>query len=108
MTAVRRWTGRETTALRTALRRSLRDFAEHLGGSARTGTKWEAGGGNGCPRPGMQAALGSGLSRGGAGGWARFALALPGADPGDHGTPTRPGGPLAEVSESGAFSGVVA
>jgi len=43
MTPVRRWTGRETTALRTALRLSLRDFAEHLGVGARTVSKWEAG-----------------------------------------------------------------
>src|SRR5262249_28874984 len=108
MTAVRRWTGRETTALRTALRRSLRDFAEHLGVSARTVSKWEAGGVNVCPRPEMQAALDTALSRGGADVRARFALLLQEHDTGDHGTPTRPGGPLAEVSESGAFSGVVA
>ncbi len=78
MTPVRRWTGRETTALRTALRLSLRDFAEHLGVGARTVSKWEAGGRSVCPRPEMQAALDTALHRGGADVEARFLLLLQG------------------------------
>jgi transcriptional regulator with XRE-family HTH domain len=76
MTTVRRWTGREATALRTALRQSLRDFAEYLGVGARTVSKWEAGGVKVCPRPEMQAALDTALSRAGAEVEARFMLLL--------------------------------
>ncbi|WP_018785312.1 DNA-binding transcriptional regulator [Micromonospora sp. CNB394] len=43
MTTVQKWTGRETRMLRHALRMSIRDFAEHLGVSERTVSKWEAG-----------------------------------------------------------------
>lgn len=63
MTTVRRWTGREATALRAALRQSLRDFAAHLGVGIRTVSKWEAGGTKVCPRPEMQAVLDTALSR---------------------------------------------
>jgi transcriptional regulator with XRE-family HTH domain len=38
---VGRWTGRETLALREALRLSVRGFAAHLGIAVATATKWE-------------------------------------------------------------------
>lgn len=63
MTTVQTWTGRETRALRHALRMSIRDFAEHLGVSDRTISKWEAGQEAVRPRPEMQAALDTVLSR---------------------------------------------
>ncbi|MGH4011611.1 MAG: NB-ARC domain-containing protein [Pseudonocardiaceae bacterium] len=44
MSGLRRWSGRETRALREALRMSVRTFAAHLGISDRTVPKWEAGG----------------------------------------------------------------
>ncbi|WP_422771997.1 helix-turn-helix domain-containing protein [Plantactinospora sp. WMMC1484] len=62
MTTVQRWTGRETRALRHALRMSIRDFAQHLGVSERTISKWEAGQAETCPRPEMQAALDTALT----------------------------------------------
>jgi transcriptional regulator with XRE-family HTH domain len=40
------WTGMELTALRRALSMSVREFARHLGVSARAVSKWEAAGGN--------------------------------------------------------------
>ncbi|MEV6690353.1 DUF5919 domain-containing protein [Micromonospora sp. NPDC051196] len=57
MTTVHRWTGRETRALRQALRMSIRDFSAHLGVAERTVSKWEAGQETVRPRPEMQAAL---------------------------------------------------
>lgn len=42
MVMVRRWTGRESRALRHAMRLSVRDFAAKLGAGARSVTKWEA------------------------------------------------------------------
>ncbi|MEU4438605.1 helix-turn-helix domain-containing protein [Micromonospora chalcea] len=63
MTTVQKWTGRETRALRHALRMSIRDFAEHLGVSERTVSKWEAGRAAVQPRPEMQSALDTALRR---------------------------------------------
>ncbi|MEU5907752.1 helix-turn-helix transcriptional regulator [Micromonospora sp. NPDC047467] len=63
MPTVQAWTGRETRALRHALRMSIRDFAENLGVSERTVSKWEAGRDAVHPRPEMQAALDTVLSR---------------------------------------------
>ncbi|MEU1758879.1 DUF5919 domain-containing protein, partial [Micromonospora sp. NPDC005686] len=65
MTTVQKWTGRETRMLRHALRMSIRDFAEHLGVSERTVSKWEAGREAVQPRPEMQAALDTALARAG-------------------------------------------
>ncbi|MEW2594309.1 DUF5919 domain-containing protein [Micromonospora aurantiaca] len=65
MTTVQKWTGRETRMLRHALRMSIRDFAEHLGVSERTVSKWEAGRDAVQPRPEMQAALDTALTRAG-------------------------------------------
>jgi plasmid maintenance system antidote protein VapI len=42
MTTVQKWTGRETRALREALRMSTREFAARLGITERTAAKWEA------------------------------------------------------------------
>jgi tetratricopeptide (TPR) repeat protein len=42
MTTVRQWTGRETRALRKAMRVSIREFAEKLGVAERSVSKWEA------------------------------------------------------------------
>ncbi|MEV0805323.1 DUF5919 domain-containing protein [Micromonospora sp. NPDC050200] len=63
MTTVQRWTGRETRTLRHALRMSIRDFATHLGVAERTVSKWEACGADVTPRPEMQAALDTALSK---------------------------------------------
>jgi transcriptional regulator with XRE-family HTH domain len=57
MSAVQRWTGRETRLLRHALRLTVRDFAEDLGVAPRTITKWESGGEGHQPRPELQRAL---------------------------------------------------
>jgi transcriptional regulator with XRE-family HTH domain len=54
---VQRWSGRETRALREALRMSSRAFAARLGVNERTVTNWEARRGQIYPRPEMQAAL---------------------------------------------------
>lgn len=58
-----RWTGRETRALREALRLSVRDFAAHLGVGTRTVANWESGRETICPRHEMQVALDTTLSR---------------------------------------------
>lgn len=63
MTTVDRWTGRETRQLRVALRLTVRAFAEMLGVSPRTISKWEAGGADHEPRPELQAALDTMLCR---------------------------------------------
>ncbi|SCE77546.1 Helix-turn-helix domain-containing protein [Micromonospora echinospora] len=85
MTTVQTWTGRETRALRHALRMSIRDFAEHLGVSERTVSKWEAGRGEIHPRPEMQSALDTALSRAPNDAVSRFATTLEqDAPPGGH------------------------
>ncbi|MEU3452877.1 DUF5919 domain-containing protein [Micromonospora sp. NPDC006766] len=76
MTTVHQWTGRETRALRQALRMSIKDFSAHLGVAERTVSKWEAGQENVRPRPEMQAALDTALSKAGEDGRDRFILAL--------------------------------
>jgi transcriptional regulator with XRE-family HTH domain len=63
MAGVDRWTGRETRLLRHALRLTVRDFAEDLGISPRTVSKWEAGGADHQPRPELQRALDTLLER---------------------------------------------
>lgn len=60
---VDQWSGRETRMLRHALRLTVRDFAEDLGVSPRTVSKWEAGGPDHVPRPELQAALDTALAR---------------------------------------------
>ncbi|MFC0099941.1 DUF5919 domain-containing protein [Micromonospora marina] len=80
MTTVQKWTGRETRMLRHALRMSIRDFAEHLGVSERTVSKWEAGRDAVQPRPEMQAALDTALARAGNEAHRRFRSGLRLAD----------------------------
>jgi transcriptional regulator with XRE-family HTH domain len=57
VTTVRRWSGRETRALREAMRLTVREFAEQLGISYRNVSKWEAGGPAVFPRPSTQEIL---------------------------------------------------
>ncbi|MCA1670795.1 MAG: hypothetical protein LC799_00850 [Actinobacteria bacterium] len=63
VTVVDRWTGRETSLLRAALRLSVRDFAAHLGIGARTVNKWEARQADITPYPHMQEVLDTALAR---------------------------------------------
>jgi transcriptional regulator with XRE-family HTH domain len=70
------WTGRATRALRRALRLSVRGFAVHLGVGVRTVANWEAGGETLTPRPEMQAALDTTLSRAPAEAKIRFSVLL--------------------------------
>lgn len=63
MVTVQQWTGREARALRSALRMSMRAFAEHLGVALRTVAKWEKHGEATQPRPDTQAILDTALAR---------------------------------------------
>jgi len=63
MTAIIRWTGREVRALREARRMSITAFADHLGVTDRTVSKWEAGREAITPRPVNQEALDTVLRR---------------------------------------------
>jgi transcriptional regulator with XRE-family HTH domain len=76
VTTMNRWSGRETRLLRHALRLTVRDFAEDLGISPRTVSKWEAGGAQREPRPELQRALDTLLARSSDEETARFADAL--------------------------------
>jgi hypothetical protein len=76
MAPVQKWSGRETRALREALRMSVRAFAAFLGVGERTVTKWEAGAGDRVPRPEMQAALDTALQGASHETRARFELAI--------------------------------
>ncbi|HEY2265364.1 MAG TPA: helix-turn-helix domain-containing protein [Streptosporangiaceae bacterium] len=78
MTTVQLWTGRETRALRGALRLSVRAFAEHLGVSPRTVSKWERLGEATRPYPDTQAILDTALQRASAEAQARFHVLLAG------------------------------
>jgi len=59
---IRHWTGREVNALRCAVRMSVREFAEHLGVSARAVSRWAKLGASTVPRPYMQAILNAALA----------------------------------------------
>ena len=63
MTTVQQWTGRETRALRQAMRLSVRDFAAYLGMSERNVSKWEALGPSVVPRPDTQQILDTAFAR---------------------------------------------
>lgn len=63
MATVGQWSGQQTRALRVALRLTVREFAEQLGVSPRTVSKWEAAGAGHLPRPELQAALDTVLAR---------------------------------------------
>lgn len=76
VTTIRRWSGRETRALREAKRMSICEFADRLGVSDRMISKWEAGGENIHPRPVNQAALDTFLGQSGPDVQARFDLLI--------------------------------
>ncbi|MCS0602833.1 hypothetical protein NX794_16665 [Streptomyces sp. LP11] len=76
MVSVQQWTGREASALRAALRMSMRAFAEHLGVALRTVAKWESLGAETQPRPDTQAILDTALARAGSAAQARFEAML--------------------------------
>lgn len=77
MPEVDTWTGAEARLLRmVALRLSVRDFADHLGVSARTISKWEHAGASREPRPHMQAILDTALSRADTAARSRFDAAV--------------------------------
>lgn len=63
MWALGQWTGREALLLRRALRMSVRDFADYLGVSARTVSKWAALTDSTSPLPRTQAILDTALTR---------------------------------------------
>jgi hypothetical protein len=63
MNQVTRWTGQEATMLRLARRMTLREFANHLGITHRTVTKWNSAGRSMRPRPEYQALLDESLRR---------------------------------------------
>lgn len=69
---IQRWTGRESRALRHALRLSVRTFAQHLGVSDRAVSKWEADDGARAPGPESQAILDTAYGRAEAGVQERF------------------------------------
>ena len=73
---VETWTGVEVTALRQALRMTVRAFAEYLGVSDRMISKWESGNGTMRPAAVNQAALDTALARTDPATRRRFALAL--------------------------------
>lgn len=76
MVSVQQWTGREASALRAALRMSMRAFAEHLGVALRTVAKWESLGAETRPRPDTQAILDTALARADVATHARFETVL--------------------------------
>ena len=76
MATVRMWTGFEAAILRTALRLSVRAFAEHLGVAVRTVVNWESKGTKIRPLPDMQAILDTALARANAEARERFTMAL--------------------------------
>lgn len=62
MARVHKWTGREASALKAALRLSVRDFAAQLGVSARAVSYWDSQGGKISLRPDTQAILDTALA----------------------------------------------
>jgi transcriptional regulator with XRE-family HTH domain len=73
---VGRWTGRETRALREALRMSVRAFAEHLGVTTATVPGWESRAAPAPPRLATQAVLDQALKLADVDAKARFGLIL--------------------------------
>jgi transcriptional regulator with XRE-family HTH domain len=63
MVAVERWTGAKTKALRLAMRKTVRDFAERLGVEPKTVSKWEQRGETITPLPETQEILDTALRR---------------------------------------------
>lgn len=77
---VGRWTGREVRALRAALRMSVRAFAEHLGVTTATVSRWEHQRAPAPPRPAAQSALDQALTLVDTDSKARFRLLLTSSD----------------------------
>jgi transcriptional regulator with XRE-family HTH domain/tetratricopeptide (TPR) repeat protein len=104
MVTMGRWTGRETRFLRQALRLTVRDFAEDLGVSPRTVSKWETAGRGRTPRPELQAALDTLLARATDEQHERFeharAEGMAATTPGRDGEPQRPEHGLARPAPS--------
>lgn len=61
MTVVGQWTGATAAQLRSAMRMTVRGFADHLGVSPRTVTGWETGDGARVPNPDSQEMLDTAL-----------------------------------------------
>lgn len=102
MIAVERWSGREARVLREALRMSQRVFAERLGVSHRTISKWEAGGRDLIPVPDSQGLLDTALAQADSAAQARFAAAV--GDPRTRNTgPVEASSDLAERNREGAL-----
>ena len=74
--AVEKWTGRETKALRNAMRLTQKDFALLIPVSDRMVRLWQTGGESVAPRPAKQAALDTLLARAGVEVQERFALLI--------------------------------
>jgi DNA-binding XRE family transcriptional regulator len=111
MAEVDRWTGRETRLLRHALRLTVRDFAEDLGVSPRTVSKWEAGGADHEPRPELQRALDTLLGRATGAEQVRLREALSGTisgSPHTGGLPQTPAvsSPVSGMAAPGTFTGL--
>ncbi len=70
------WTGQEASALRQALRMTIREFADYLGAAVRTVAKWEALRSAIVPGQVMQAALDTVLARASDEAKARFTMRL--------------------------------
>lgn len=62
MVTVEQWTGREAVLLQSAMRKSVRGFAEHLGINPRTVTKWRKQGSDLVCMPEMQQILDAALA----------------------------------------------
>ncbi|MEV4693138.1 helix-turn-helix domain-containing protein [Micromonospora zamorensis] len=77
---VGRWTGREVRALREALRMNVRAFAEHLGVTTATVSRWEHRRAPAPPRVAAQSALDQALTLVDTDSKARFRLLLTSAD----------------------------
>lgn len=88
MEPARSWTGREATTLRKILRMTTEGFAAELGVAARTVANWSSHPGM-VPRSAVQASLDDILSRATPDARARFAEALDGASPAQHGQALR-------------------
>ena len=87
MATIRKWTGRESRALREAMRLSQRDFANDLGVSSRSVSKWEAGGVDFVQREESQAILDTKLRQVSDEVRTRFELILSAARAGHHAEP---------------------
>ena len=87
VTTIRKWTGRESRALREAMRLSQRDFASQLGISGRSVSKWESLGAKFVQRPESQEILDTKLRQVSDEVRARFELILAAAPTNDQTAP---------------------